>query len=179
MNWDGWTPQMHATLMFIVKDGQVLLIEKRRGIGAGKINGPGGKIDPGETALECAIRETQEELLITPLDPVKVGELWFAMSDIPDIHCHVYLAHDFSGTPTVTDEAIPIWTPLDQIPFSRMWADDEFWLARALSGDTFCGKFKFEGETICENSVVFDGAQSLWLNDGTKKLTLPVTEKVS
>ncbi len=71
--------------MFIVKDEKILLIEKKRGLGAGKINGPGGKIDPGETPLQAIIRETQEELLITPINPRKLGELWFSMSICPDI----------------------------------------------------------------------------------------------
>ena len=48
IDWTCWQGVIHATLMFIVKDGRILLIEKKRGLGAGKINGPGGKIDPGE-----------------------------------------------------------------------------------------------------------------------------------
>jgi 8-oxo-dGTP pyrophosphatase MutT (NUDIX family) len=84
----------------------------KRGIGAGKINGPGGKIDPGETPLQSAIRESQEELHITPLDPVKMGELWFAMTHIPDIHCHVFMARKWEGEPTETEEAVPLWTPI-------------------------------------------------------------------
>lgn len=41
---------MLATLMFVIDEarGEVLLIRKKRGLGAGKINGPGGKIDPGK-----------------------------------------------------------------------------------------------------------------------------------
>lgn len=35
--------------MFVVRGGEILLIEKKRGHGAGKVNGPGGKIDPGES----------------------------------------------------------------------------------------------------------------------------------
>ena len=52
IDWTSWTGEILATIMFVIKDGQILLIEKKRGLGAGKINGPGGKIDPGETALE-------------------------------------------------------------------------------------------------------------------------------
>ena len=89
VDWETWEPGMRATLMFIRVGDEVLLIEKQRGIGAGKINGPGGKIDPGETPLECAIRETQEELCVTATGVKKMGELFFAMSDMPDIHCHV------------------------------------------------------------------------------------------
>ena len=42
-----WTPDILATLMFVVQDGKILLIRKKRGIGAGKVNGPGGKFEPG------------------------------------------------------------------------------------------------------------------------------------
>ena len=48
IDWSGWVPEIRATLMFIRDGSEVLLIRKLRGIGAGKINGPGGKIDPGE-----------------------------------------------------------------------------------------------------------------------------------
>ena len=33
--------------MFVVQGGKILLIRKKRGIGAGKVNGPGGKFEPG------------------------------------------------------------------------------------------------------------------------------------
>ena len=155
IDWSGWIPEIRATLMFIVKDGQVLLIEKQRGIGAGKVNGPGGKIDPGESAFQSAVRETQEELLITPKHVEKRGELFFAMSDIPDIHCHVFVARDFEGVPTETPEAIPLWTPLDDIPLDRMWEDDRHWLPQVLGGDTFEGRFLFEGERILWQRVRF------------------------
>ncbi|MGB0776355.1 MAG: 8-oxo-dGTP diphosphatase, partial [Akkermansiaceae bacterium] len=158
VDWDQWQGDMPATLMFIVRDGQVLLIEKLRGIGMGKINGPGGKIDPGETPTQCVVRECQEELHITPLNPVKMGELWFAMSDIPDIHCHVYVAENFDGTPTATDEAIPLWMPTDDIPWDKMWEDDQHWLPQMIQGETFTGKFRFKGEKIQWSEVVLGTA---------------------
>ena len=90
MDWTDWTPQMRANLMFVKNGDQVLLIRKKRGLGAGKINGPGGKIEPGESARDGAIRETQEEVGITALDPVAMGELHFQFTDglgiqIPDL----------------------------------------------------------------------------------------------
>lgn len=148
IEWDSWTGEMKATILFIIRDGQILLIEKKRGLGAGKINGPGGKIDPGETALEAAIRETQEELVITPSAPRKLGELQFSMSNCPDILCHVYRSDDFSGTPTETDEAVPVWTRLEEIPYHRMWEDDRHWLPFVLAEQTFLGRFVFEGERM-------------------------------
>lgn len=148
IDWSAWQGVIHATLMFIIKDSRVLLIEKKRGLGAGKINGPGGKIDPGETPLEAAVRETVEEVLVRPLRPRKLGELWFAMSDCPDILCHVFRAEDLEGEPGETDEAVPVWTDLDAVPYARMWEDDRHWLPLLIAGTTFHGRFVFEGEAM-------------------------------
>ncbi len=148
IDWSGWVPEIRATLMFIRDGSEVLLIRKLRGIGAGKINGPGGKIDPGETPLESAIRETQEELHVTPLNPRKMGELSFAMTDLPDIFVHVFVASAHEGTPQETEEAIPMWTHQFKIPYQLMWEDDQHWLPRMMEGESFRGKFLFEGERI-------------------------------
>ena len=77
VDWDNWEPTEHATLLFVVRDGRVLLIRKKRGLGAGKINGPGGRIDDGETPAEAAVREVHEELCITPTQVRQHGELLF------------------------------------------------------------------------------------------------------
>ncbi len=153
-DWSDWKGEVLATLLFVVKEGSILLIEKKRGHGAGKINGPGGKIDPGETPLECAVRETEEELCISVKDARKVAELWFAMSDYPDILCHVFLAGEFDGTPTETEEAVPIWTRLDEIPYERMWEDDRHWLPLVIGGRRLLGKFAFEGERMVSKEIL-------------------------
>ena len=62
IEWSTWTPTDYATLTFILREGQVLLIRKKRGLGAGKINGPGGKLEKNESLAECAVREVQEEV---------------------------------------------------------------------------------------------------------------------
>ena len=156
IDWPKWIGEMPATILFIIKDGRILLIEKKRGLGAGKINGPGGKIDPGETPLQAAIRETQEELIITPHAPRKLGELQFSMSDCPDILCHVYRADDYTGTPTETDEALPLWVPLNAIPYHRMWEDDQHWLPLLLNEQSFLGRFVFEGDHLLWSKVTTD-----------------------
>jgi 8-oxo-dGTP diphosphatase len=153
IDWTTWEPKTPATLMFIVRDGRILLIEKKRGHGAGKVNGPGGKIDPGETSLQAAIRETQEELGITPIEPRKVGELWFAMSDVPDILCHVYRAEAFAGEPVETEEAVPLWASLNEIPYGRMWVDDVMWLPLLIYGVGFRGRFVFEEEAMRSHEI--------------------------
>ena len=143
--------------MFIREGDDILLIRKLRGIGAGKVNAPGGKIDPGESPLEAAVRETQEELHVTPVDPRKMGELSFAMSDIPDIFVHVFLATGCEGEPKETEEAVPMWTHYNRIPYELMWEDDQHWLPRMLGGEKFRGRFYFEGERIEWMKLDWDG----------------------
>ena len=158
IDWDTWEPEEVATLMFVHKDGQVLLIRKKRGLGAGKINGPGGRIEQGETPLECAVRETREELLITPRNVRAAGELFFHAEDMPRIHGHVFTASDYVGTPAETEEAIPLWTPADRLPLNEMWDDDRLWLPQVLAGCTVRGWFTFVGESLVDHVVEIDPA---------------------
>ncbi|NQV64630.1 MAG: 8-oxo-dGTP diphosphatase [SAR86 cluster bacterium] len=153
IDWDTWQPELSATLLFVIKQGQVLLIRKKRGLGAGKINGPGGHIEIGETPRECAIRETQEELLITPLNVQASGELFFHAEDMPRIHGYVFIATDYEGTPTETPEAIPLWTPINDIPFDEMWDDDRLWLPAVLSGKAIHGWFTFAEEHLLDSKI--------------------------
>jgi 8-oxo-dGTP diphosphatase len=148
VDWVSWTPRERATLLFVVRDGQVLLILKKRGLGAGKVNGPGGRIDPGESPLQCAVREVQEELLVTPTGVREAGELYFQFVDGHSIHGYVFRADDCDGTPSETDEATPMWTPIDQIPYDRMWADDRLWMPHLLDRRPFVGRFLFDGDSM-------------------------------
>lgn len=157
-DWPSWKPGVRATLMFIVDEeaGRVLLIRKKRGLGAGKINGPGGKMDPGETSLECAVRETQEELGVTALDPVKHGELWFQFVDGLALYVDVFRATRWQGEPVETPEAIPLWTSLEELPFDQMWADDRHWLAEVLvEKKNFIGRFVFDDDTMLSCDVLW------------------------
>lgn len=154
IDWATWQPRVRANLLFIVRDGQILLIQKKRGFGAGKINGPGGKVAPGETPLEAALRETFEELDIMPLGAEQRGDLHFQFRDGYSLRCAVFLAHDFLGQPRETDEAVPLWTALDQIPYDKMWTDDRHWLPLLLRGEYFEGYFEFEGEQLLDSKVV-------------------------
>jgi 8-oxo-dGTP diphosphatase len=145
--------------MFIVEDGKVLLIQKMRGFGKGKVNGPGGKLDPGEGELACAVRETEEELHVSAIDAVKRGELWFQFVDGMAMHVAVFQAEKYTGHATETEEAVPLWTPINAIPFEKMWADDIHWLHRMLTGtEQFLGTFLFDGDTMLTHDVRWQDA---------------------
>ena len=153
-DWATWQPRVRANLLFIVRDKKILLIRKKRGFGAGKINGPGGKVDAGETPLQAALRETFEELGIKPLGAEPRGELHFQFRDGYSLQCAVFLAHDFEGEPRATDEAVPLWTSVDAIPYDEMWADDRHWLPLLIRGAHFTGYFEFDGEELLSHKIV-------------------------
>lgn len=141
-----------ATLCYIRQEGQVLLIRKKRGIGAGKINGPGGKVDPGETPLAAAIRETEEEVGVTPLDPQLRGDLVFRFADGLVLRCLIYLAEGCRGEPYETAEAVPLWFAADALPYGEMWEDDREWLPLLFAGQHFTGNVDVDGEHTSNHS---------------------------
>lgn len=146
--WSTWTPTDLATLLFVVKGGRVLMIRKKRGLGAGKINGPGGRTEPGETLLACALRETREEVGVHPLGARELGELRFQFTDGYALQAHVFRADDFEGELCETDEATPHWFAEGALPYDEMWADDRIWLPLMLAETRFRARFLFDGERM-------------------------------
>ena len=155
IDWSTWDPNMHATLLFILKGKEVLLIHKKTGLGAGKINAPGGKIEKGESPEQAAVREVREEIRVEVDSPKEMGILRFQFvnDECLALHCTVFCASDFQGNPSETVEAEPFWCDFDKIPYERMWADDAFWLPGMLSGKKFDGEFVFDGELMLWRSL--------------------------
>jgi 8-oxo-dGTP diphosphatase len=150
INWDQWVPEQVTTLLFVIANGEILLMRKKRGLGAGKINGPGGRLEQGESAQDCAIRETQEELRIRPRNVQAVGELFFHAVDMPRIHCYLFTASDYDGAPTETEEAVPRFYPIDEIPYDEMWEDNRYWLPLIISGQRVIGYSTFANERLVD-----------------------------
>lgn len=133
-----------ATITYPVTDGSVLLIEKKRGIGAGLYNGPGGKVEAGETPREAARREVREEIRATVPILSKAGELEFVFGAAHYMTVHVYRAPCLEGEPEETPEASPRWVDVDAVPYDQMWDDDRYWLPLLLDERTFRGWFRFD-----------------------------------
>jgi len=135
-----------ATLCHVVDGDRTLLIRKRRGVGAGKLVGPGGKLEGDETPRECVVREVREELGIRVRDPAYVGAFAYWADDWSAV-VHVFRASSYDGTPSETDEAVPVWAPVDNLPTEEMWETDREWLPSVLEGDRFRGTLVYhEGE---------------------------------
>ena len=140
------------TVVFIIKNDQVLLGLKKQGFGMGKWNGFGGKLNPGETLEECARREIREEAMIEleDLEKFAISEFHFEGSE-KFYEVHHYVARSFKGEPKETDEMKPAWFSIHGMPYKDMWPDLEYWWeSHFLKGKKFKNHFNYaaSGEVI-------------------------------
>ncbi|CAB3978054.1 7,8-dihydro-8-oxoguanine triphosphatase [Paramuricea clavata] len=134
------------TLAFVLDAGRILLGMKKRGFGAGRWNGFGGKVDPGESIEAAAKRELFEECNLTAKNLGHVGILKFEFVGEPRImEVHVFKTSSYEGSVQESEEMRPQWFQTDQIPFPDMWPDDDLWFPMLLNNEKFEGYFKFEG----------------------------------
>jgi len=136
----------HATVTIIIDNDKVLLQKKTQGrFGEGKWNGPGGKLKPGETPEECAMREVKEETGLRVRDVRLHGALkhYFGDVDEPTWVVYQFAATDYKGDIKESEEGELRWFPVDEIPYEEMWQDDEHWLPLLLEGKRFEGEFHF------------------------------------
>ena len=148
-----WRPELIGTLMFIREQHRVLLIRKKRGLGAGRINAPGGKVEAGESPLACAVRETREEIGVTVRQAALMAELRFVERVDQQWYGYAFVASDYDGVPTETIEAAPRWFTVDAIPYDEMWKDDRLWLPHVLAGRFVKANFLFESSAALAHEL--------------------------
>lgn len=143
------------TLVFILQDDKILLGLKKRGFGAGRWNGFGGKVEPGESIEEAAKREVFEESGITVNELEKRAIHRFSWQDREDIlEVHTFLATEWNGEIRESEEMKPQWHLIADIPYDTMWSDDEYWLPLFLEGKRFITKFVFDAhDQVAEQAI--------------------------
>lgn len=158
---DGEVKRTTLCFVFDRAKGLLLMIEKRRGQGAGKWNVPGGKLTPGESEAAAAIRETEEETGIRPARVKLAGrlEFYFPESKSWCNTCAVFTAEEFTGTLTPeSEECFAHWVKLDAIPFDKMWDDDRLWVPLLLSGKPFHRIYTFDAHDHMKAEEIRDPA---------------------
>lgn len=147
--------QMPLTLCYMCESDRILLGMKKRGFGAGRWNGFGGKVEAGETIKDAARREVREEIGVLVRALRQLGTLEFVFpSEEKAFVVHVFKADAYDGVPVETEEMRPAWFPCNAIPFDAMWPDDRYWLPLFIQDTPFEGRFVFKDEdTILSSDV--------------------------
>ncbi len=156
---DGQVKKTTLCFVFNRAEKTLLMIEKKRGQGAGKWNVPGGKIKAGESAEAAAIRETQEETGITPRGLKLAGKLefYFPLSNSWDNTCDVFTAEKFSGTLVrESAECSAHWVKVAQIPLEKMWSDDKLWIPLLLADKFFHRAYTFDANDQMRSEKVYE-----------------------
>lgn len=145
-----------CTLVFPVRDGQVLLGLGKKGYNRDLWNGYGGKVDPDDVSVRhTAVRELQEEagLGVRETDLRYHGRMTFYWESVVpglgvqtarEVVVHMYSVSRWSGVPVESEAMVtPTWFPIAQVPFDRMCPDNPEWLPLVFEGKSFIGSARY------------------------------------
>ena len=133
------------TLCMVCKEDQILLGMKKRGFGAGRWNGFGGKVEEGESIEEAATREMKEEVSIVPITMFKTGILEFSFQkESLELEVHIFKVTSYEGEPCESEEMRPQWFAWSEVPFLQMWVDDQYWFPFLQTNELFMERFVFD-----------------------------------
>lgn len=139
--------KLQTTLLILRKDNKILLARKKRGFGFGKWNGVGGKVEEKETPEEAMIRETQEEISVTPIEYEKIGIIRFVeyvKEELTTNDMHLYIATKWQEVPKESEEMQPKWFSINNLPWEEMFSDDKYWLPLVLKGKKLDAFFEYD-----------------------------------
>jgi 8-oxo-dGTP pyrophosphatase MutT (NUDIX family) len=141
---------------------EVLLAMKKRGFGKDRWNGTGGKQDPekgDKDVVDSGIRETEEEIAVKAKNPERVGVFDFYFpEDKKDFNqqVHLFIFREWEGEPKESEEMLPKWFKIKEIPYNKMWDDDKHWMPYILKGKKLKAKFVFdENDKVIEKVIDF------------------------
>jgi 8-oxo-dGTP diphosphatase len=148
-----------ATLCYVKRGEKTLMvhrIKKANDMHAGKWNGLGGKLEPGETPEECAIREIREESGLTVTKPELKGLLTFpAFAKDEDWYAFVFVAREFEGELIDSPEGVLQWIDDAELVNLNLWEGDRIFLPWLEQPGFFSGKFIYRDGKLIEHQVVF------------------------
>ena len=133
---------------------------KKRGFGQGRWNGAGGKPQPGETIEQAAIRETAEEIGVTPISLKRMATLDFYFPHNHDNNQQVvvFLVEKWQGEPKETEEMKCQWFETNKLPLDSMWSSDSHWLPKVLKKVTLRAEFLYDRNHQILDFKIEDGA---------------------
>lgn len=138
-----------ATLVYALRDEQVLLLRRNSEPNRGLWVAPGGKLEHGESPAECAVREMREETGLVIQRPV-LRAVMTETSPRADYQwlTFIFVAWDFDGTFTpATGLGEFRWVPVDEVTKLPIPPADAVFFPRLLEdGSMFSAKFEYDRE---------------------------------
>ena len=152
---------LQTTLCYLEQDGCYLMlhrIKKKKDVNHDKWIGVGGKFEPGETALACALREVQEETGLTMQNPQYRGIVAFSCAPWPAERMHLYTCTEFTGTMTDCNEGTLEWVPKEAVQNLPIWPGDKlFFKLLAENAPFFHLELTYDGDTLTR--ALLDGQE--------------------
>jgi 8-oxo-dGTP diphosphatase len=157
-----------ATLCYVRQNGQTLMIHRVKKAGdmhAGKWNGLGGKLEPGETPEECARREVLEESGLVAQQLDLKGILTFPeFANNEDWYAFVFVIPKFEGEIGNSQEGFLQWIDDSELPTLNLWEGDLIFLPWLDQPDFFSGKFIYQDGKLVDHHVTFyPGGIAHWI----------------
>ena len=138
-----------ATLVYALRDEQVLLLRRTTEPNRGLWVAPGGKLEHGESPAECAVREMREETGLVIDRPV-LRAVMTETSPRPDYQwlTFIFVAWDFDGTFTPAPGLGEFrWVAIDEVTKLPIPPADAVFFPRLLEdGATFSAKFEYDAD---------------------------------
>ena len=149
-----------STLCYVQKGGKTLMLHRAKKVGKiydDKWNGLGGKMEPGESAEECVIREVWEESGLKIKNPKLKGVLMFpAFDEVDDWLVFVFTAKNFGGKlKEKSPEGDLEWIPASQVLKLNLWDGDRHFLKHLNGRKMFSGKFMYKGGKYKSHTLYF------------------------
>lgn len=106
-----------AAVMLIVKDGLILSISRRDD--KTKFGLPGGKVEPGETLWQAAMRETLEETSVTVTHCVEIFRREEVAPSGEVFYTCCYYANLWAGEPKDSEEGVVKWLTDEELTITH------------------------------------------------------------
>ena len=148
-----------TTLCYIERGSEYLMLHRTRkenDANYDKWLGIGGHIEPGETPMDCILREAREETGLELLDCRYRGIVHFRSDKWEDEEMHLFTATRFEGEIIPCDEGELEWIDKKRLLALTLWEGDRIFLKLLEDGaEGFDLTLRYQGEHLIE--AVLDG----------------------